>query len=488
MMLPWRSTIVLFLAAFVGVAAIMTTARRHAQTPRHAPSSSRLFSAAELPVDSITRISLKRAGEPELVFVRTARGGGTAWEQSAPFAYPMDAFSIRQLAVAARELEVIDTVELSSLSPQLLADLQLDPPAATITYQWDQGSVALQLGRLGFAGRAYLRVAGKDNRLYDMYVVDRTLHEHALEDDPREWRDRAIFRDVGVDSSRIEIRHGSAGEAGNRVVLIRQRKQWKMMEPAATRIDPVARDAFLRDLGRARLAGFVLDQPTATDLARFGLSEPVASLTVTTNAGDGEVASASQTLFIGARAGGASAAMHDRFAMIDGRPVVVKISGHVLAALFRQPQDLADPVACGAIPADVKSIIIRSERVELTLVRDLELWRGLRSRSDLQSATNAQESKTGQPLSDEGLRNVQELLHQITRLRAPHVEFKRFPRDLQIATVTLVGFDAMPLDTVRIAQEPDTGRVAMDNGDDVLRVFPAGLKMKLASEDFGLTE
>ena len=61
-----------------------------------------------------------------------------------------------------------------------------------------------------------------------------------------------------------------------------------------------------------------------------------------------------------------------------------------------------------------------------------------------------------------------------------------YPRDSQVATITMYGFDARPLDTVRVARDPETGAWALDNGDDVLRIFPAETTIPLTPDDFGL--
>ena len=47
----------------------------------------------------------------------------------------------------------------------------------------------------------------------------------------------------------------------------------------------------------------------------------------------------------------------------------------------------------------------------------------------------------------------------------------RHPAELEQALVVLYGFDGQPLDTIRIIQESNSGHWALENGDDVLRVF-----------------
>jgi hypothetical protein len=43
---------------------------------------------------------------------------------------------------------------------------------------------------------------------------------------------------------------------------------------------------------------------------------------------------------------------------------------------------------------------------------------------------------------------------------------------LQVATITFEGYDRIPMDAVRIAQQED-GSFILDNGENVLRLHPA---------------
>ena len=466
----YRSTIIVVILALIGVAAMMLAGGNDAGRHRLQPKAHRLLTAAQFPIDEFTRITLKRPGDKTLVFQRS----GANWNQTEPFGYPMDPFSIRQLAVLAGELEIVDQIDPSDLQGgsggsvgggQSLTTLALQPPAAEIVYEWSGGSggsgaVTIQCGRRTVAGRAYLRIAG-DNTIY---VVSQKLHERAVEMDPKEWRDRTIFQNVGVESSRIEWQNGPV-----KLALVRERKQWRMIDPVQTRIDPVARDTYLQSLSSAKTSGFIFDQPSPDDLVRFGLADSPLWLSISTPGASGGASTKpddGQRLIVGSRVGATS---QDRFAMIEGRPVVVRLSGPALAAIFRQAPDLADPVASGVNAADVKSILIRKGQSELKLERDLERWRA--------PEHNGNEVNPA---------HVQELLDQLTKLRASAVDFKAYPRDLEIATITLFGYDAKALDTVRIAQEKDTGRWLLENGDSVLRIFPTSMKMRMTAADFGL--
>ena len=464
-------TIIVLLVAIVGVIAMLRIGWDGPQPQFRGRSldtaGARLLQSSQLPVDDITRITLKRRGEAPLVFERSkkATADGTAvWNQTQPFAHPMELFSIRQLAQQALELDAIDSVALGPLNkserPGVSREsLGLSPPLAEVVYEWSSGTLTLNLGRRSVAGRAYLQIAGNET----IYIVSPLLHERALETDPKEWRSRTIFSmvtDTGalIEPDRIEWRNDPA-----KMALGRERKTWTMIEPTRTRLDPAMRDQYLDAVTRAQVSGFVFDQPSEDDLAKFGLKDSRVGLTVSSGA-NGAV---TQRLIIGNRAGGPT---QDYFGIIEGRPAIVRISGAVLAALFRQPADVAALTGSSVNPADVKSITIRSGEQEVILERELEKWR---ARKPIDKDVN--------PL------HAQELLEQLTQLRGTGVEFlEQYPRELERAIVTLHGYDGKALDTVRIIHEEQTGRWAMENGDNVLRVFPASLKLRLSAADFEL--
>lgn len=454
-----RTVIVLVLAAGAVVAMVLDWRGRD-RAPQSTTSTARLLPAEALPIDHVTRITLRRAGEIPLVFERS----GVNWRQVEPFAHPMDPFSIRQLMVQVTELEAMHSMKIDALPGDgALERLSLDPPLAEISYEWPQERLVLQLGRRSMAGRAYVRVSDDDR----VHVVRHHLHERAVETDPKEWRDRTIFQDAGADSERIEWEQGGV----RRFALLRDRRQWKMVEPARTRVDAAELDRLLNDLGRARLGGFLLDQPSQADLEKFGLANPGLVLSVhTAPRASAEGANGRppivQRLLVGARVG---AATQDRFGLVEGRAVVVRVPAAVLGALFRAPSSMAAATASGTNPADVKAIVLRTSSHELRLERDLDRWRApVFGNGEVSAAL------------------VQELLHQLTGLRATEVEIAEYPQQLEIASITFHGFDARPIDTVRVAREGTDGRWALENGDGVLRIYPPAMKIRMTAEDFNL--
>jgi hypothetical protein len=446
-----KPTIVVVVLAVIGVVTVVLLRRGE---PEASPTQSdALLTAARLPVDAVTRITLERRGDPELVFVRGADG----WMQTEPFAHPMDPFSIRRLAALAGQVEVVKRLAPGDWEG---IDLGLQPPRAVVTYEWPHGTLGLHLGRRAVAGRSYLKIAGEP----DVLVVRGELHDRAVQMDPKGWRDRAIFPNVSPDADQITIDDGTT-----RTVLRRERRQWTMSEPVRTRVDDLARGELLSALGRAVSGGFILDEPQ--DLSRFGLDEPAGTVTIVSShavPGDGEPRREVRTLrlLVGARMGVGS---EDRFGMVEGRPVVVRLPEPVLAAFFRPVVTLIDPTASGILAANVKTLVVRGPEGEVKLERDLERWmapdHGVEVNGDI----------------------VERLLEVLTERRADRIDVATFPRDLQVATITMNGFDARPLDTVRVARDPDTGAWALDNGDDVLRIIPFETQIPLTPADFGLT-
>ncbi|MEE8155681.1 MAG: DUF4340 domain-containing protein [Phycisphaerales bacterium] len=454
--MSWKPTILVLLLATLGVVGAVRVWQRDLEGDGKTAGPTVVLSREQLPIDQVTSITLRRGDEPTLVFERSDRG----WQQIEPFAHPLDMFSIRQLLVQAAHIEVTRQLDPRELQGGRSEEaLGLDPPRAELRFQWPDGAVTLQFGRRGVAGRWYVRIRGYER----VFVASGDLHDRAVEMDPKEWRDRTIFIGADVDADRIIMQQGAV-----RTVLKHERKQWLMMEPVQTRVSDLARDEFFAALGRARSGGFILDQPD--DLAKFGLAGPIASMEVIATRVESQAdelvrVETTQRLLVGARLGIGS---DDRFGLIEGRPVVVRLPVAVLRAFFRTPESLIALTASGVVPADVKSLVIRAEQGELRMERDLDRWRAPDFFTEVPPGT------------------VNELLEQLTSLQAAQIRIMEYPQDLQVATITMRGFDNRPIDTVRIARERDTGRWLLENGDNVLRVFAESLQLRLTPADFGL--
>lgn len=452
-----RATIIMVVLAALAVIAAAWLTRREPATTVASNEVRPLLTAAQLPRKGVERITLQRAGQPPLILQRAAE----VWMLAQPFSFPMDEFSIEQFLKLASEAMVLESIDLARTdSGQSLSSLGLDPPAATIRYEWPTGATSIDFGSRGVAGRAYVRVEGDAN----VHVIDHALHDRAVTMDPKEWRDRRLFPDgPAANASGGEADEMLLDAGGQRIVLRRDHKRWLMLAPVRTRVDPAAIEMLHSALGRAVSSGFMLDEPD--QLARFGLDPPAGSLTITGTA-PGQTSPQQQRLLVGSLIG---AGGQDRFGMVEGTPVLIRLSAAVLAALFPSRESLVQPTATGALSADVKSIHIMGPGGDFILERDLDQWR----------APNLGRAEVDRRL-------VEQLLSHLTELRATQVALEPFPRERQVALITLMGFSGLPLDTVRIARLGPDAEWIMDNGDNVQRRYPASMQLRLSPAEFGL--
>lgn len=451
-----KPTIVVFVLAVLSAAAAIYTHNSDLKNDRKTIGVVVLLTPEQFPQDAIRKITLKRIDDESIVFSRTDVG----WAQSEPFAFRMDPFSMRQLLVQPLQVMVSQKLDSSQLSGNLSTkELSLSPAIAELIYEWADGQLKLQFGRRGVAGRWYVRIAGHE----PVFIATGDLYERAVEADPKEWRDRTIFTNASVNSDKIIVNLGN-----RQVELVRDQKQWKMNTPVKTRLNDAAMDEFFRALTTAKSSGFIADQPDS--LSEFGLVQPMGEVIVNwtevTSEGTRIVKNTKQeTLLLGASKGIGSG---DRFGKMQDQDVVFILSEKMLRGIFRNANTLVARTASGILPADIKAIEINTPQETLRLERVLERWAAPQHHVNVPA------------------HYVNKFLDNLTNLIAPDIEIKPYPSELQIATVTFFGFDSYPMDAVRIAHYPDTKKWVLENGDNVLRVFPDSLELRLTSADYGI--
>ena len=227
-------------------------------------------------------------------------------------------------------------------------------------------------------------------------------------------------------------------------------------------------DELFRALTTAKLGGFIVDQPGS--LSEFGLADPTGSVVVSwtevTSEGTKIVKKTKQeTLLLGASKGIGSG---DRFGMMQDQDVIFILKEKMLRGIFRNADTLVARTASGVVPEDIKAIEINTPQGMLRLERVLERW-------------TAPQHHVNVPAH-----YVNTFLNNMTNLIAPDIQIKPYPSDLQVASVTFIGFDSFPMDTVRIAKDPDLNQWAFENGDNVLRLFPGSLELRLTPEDYAI--
>jgi hypothetical protein len=401
-------------------------------------------------MDAIERIDLDHNGR-QWSFVREPNG----WWQVSPFRHRMNADLLLALPAAMQSLMVQDAIDASSPSLPSAASLGLDPPIGSVQLTGDastgHASRVVQLGRWGMAGRAWARRGDGE----DVLVVDGRLHELLEAEPPETWRDLRIFPWVSVDADRLE-----RTVSGETLSIEREGRRWRITSPLPTRADTQAVMKHLSEIAGVQAEAVLLDEPS--EIAAFGLAPPVARVRVE---GGGHVS----TLLVGERVGGSS---QDRYAMVEGVPSILRLSAKDVGRLLGDPTSLVDHMGTDVAKPDVAAIRIQTMGQDFLLERSLDLWR----------AADGGEVASGA---------VDRLLTGLLATRAVEVKLhETYPKELEVAVVTLIDAEGGPLDTVRLLREPlppeSTGRWALENGDRVLRILPEGVELPVQSIDFGI--
>jgi len=293
--------------------------------------------------------------------------------------------------------------------------------------------VKIYLGRKTLGGRAYAQVGNEKP-----VIIDQSIHRRVIDMDYRLWRDVRLFPDFAIDGLRIERIVNQ-----NRLILDRSSGRWEMNQPVPTRVSQNALLEWVGKLASLRANSFVIDVPE--DLALFGLENPVASFLTTNQNGE------TNTLLIGGRV---SAGSQDRYVMLKGRPVIDKVPWEELSELFLQAEYLIDATSSAVSRFDIKQLTIRIGKHEVTVQRKLDQW----IHTD------------GIPVD---ATEVDALLTWLLDTTPQSVLIAPYPRESEIATVTLEGYDLLPLDTIRIALDSTTSGLILENGDNVLRLHSA---------------
>jgi hypothetical protein len=288
-------------------------------------------------------------------------------------------------------------------------------------------------------------------------VADAALHERLLEMEPKEWRSRRVFPVGERGPDAIEAIEWNRG--GQRIRVEREGTGWLVTAPLAARGDRPRIEDLVAAIGRTESEGFLFDSPES--LEPYGLGTPVARIEV-----DAVDDASTRTLLVGSPVGLSSTARH---AMVEGVPTVVRLGAAAQATLFPPLEVLVDPVASGVRAEDVRKLEIRRPDATLELVRGDDGWTLTALAADGTPVSSGPADRAA----------VARLLASLTAERAPEIKIADFPKELEVATIVLYGFDLAPKDIVRVARDPKSGRFALENGDGVVRVHPAALPLSL---------
>ena len=189
------------------------------------------------------------------------------WRMTRPLAVRADTFAVDRL------LDGLTTLEKNRTLDEVNAkDVGLDKPRAVIRVTTKDGEKVLKLGAEVPPGGSL--IAGFQGEKGAYVVSDSILTE--VDHEPRDWRDRAMFRGDREAIQRLVL----TGAAGGPVVLVRQPSGFWLDSPSADRdrADKTLVDGLLADLTGIQAERFP-DSPRP--LPELGLAPPNGSVEVT---------------------------------------------------------------------------------------------------------------------------------------------------------------------------------------------------------------
>lgn len=470
--MTWRTICVLWvLAALVWIGgwflwSVSVDSRAVQMNEGFAP----VFPAGSVPWSRIERIEISRGPNDRFEFVR--RDG--RWFQSAPFEFPMDGARLMEVVDQATGLTArIASTDGATETAEFLESTGLGANAPSVTLAWnDGGAVTVRLGRRLPAGFAWIDLGGEHAQ---PRAARSALHDAALLNDLRQWRQTLLFSRADVDCDRLVCESAGRDGALQRLEIVRDGSAWKVVSPIATRADRAAVERWLEALARAQASGFVVDRPI--ELMPFGLDTPSgiveihASMRKTDADGRVSLQPMVERLEIGApiRAGAS-----ERFARLTNQPeAIMEIDGTAVAAAIPPTLLMIDPTATGQRPSDVRAI-----RLEPVGGEALRIER-LGSDWNMADVSGIHVAMVGK---------VDALLGKLCDSRAAEIMLSAAPADLVVGRIVLESFDGREISSIMVSRERNDGRFGVDDGSGVLRIFPPSLGLRFDAASYAIDD
>lgn len=365
------------------------------------------------------------------------------WAQDEPFAWNVDSLAVRDALGTLERLAIIRVADSDSSEPPA-GDTRLELIDA-------QGiGVECALGDRAPAGRAWFRIrtigpsgAGSWRR-----VTSRdSLHESFERLPPRFWRDPTLLDGLGAECHAIELR---ASALPAPIGLKRTGATWMLTSPVRTRASREGVESWMESLARLRADAVIAD---TSAWESFGLSEPMAELTV------GDAGGRERTLRVGSRLPQAQGE-GGRYAAVEGIPMVVALDAVALKRLEPSLLSLVDARASSCRAPDVFT---------------LEWW-PLGATSPTWRISRDGFGWT--PATEGGV--ATRALAACCEDRASDMSFQPMPAATQRGHLKLFGIDGDLLADLLIGQEisdpsgaADAARWAVESEPGVLRIFPS---------------
>lgn len=274
----WTSTLVLLLATIaVGVYVSVYDLRQPTQDERRARAHEVIDVA---PSDAMS----VQIAAPALTATLTR--DHDRWRLSAPVSGRADEAAVLRLLYFLHPLSAQRVLHNTPARPLALGDYGLQPPKATLTLTTSHGATTVKFGDSTAVGQS--RYAQRGDRP-EVYLVRGFVFD-ALNQPVDAYRSRAVldidFTAVArlamtAPERRYTLARVAAAPGGKPDDQAAASDHWRLVEPIEEEADPTAVARLIGAVQGLRIEQFVAEQPTAEQLAQWGLAAPERRMTLT---------------------------------------------------------------------------------------------------------------------------------------------------------------------------------------------------------------
>lgn len=222
------------------------------------PAKEKVYSLA---VDAVDEVKLTYNGETSLL--RKSEGGWTMIQPAETEADPAEAVSLAQ---ALANLELVRVVDEN---PTDLAQFGLAKPPIAVEFKAGGVTGSLLLGDKNATQGEMYAMKGGDKKVFLVSSFQETNFNRT----PFDLREKKILKFDREKADALTLVRG-----GNTMELSRSGSDWKVVKPVPSRSDYSSIEGLLTRLSTSNMSKLI--ETDAKDLAKYGLDQPVMTITV----------------------------------------------------------------------------------------------------------------------------------------------------------------------------------------------------------------
>lgn len=286
-----------------------------------------------------------------------AKDGGV-WRLTSPTAARADATQLRRLLYYLDPVESERSLKGSQDKPLALAEFGLEPPKATLTVAEGARTVTLLFGdKTPIGDSRYLKLQDKP----EVYVASNRLFS-AIDQAWDAYRSKAL-----VDVEASAVTELSVQSASGAYALRKDEGRWRMAAPVDDQADTEAASAILSKISGLRADRVVGDEPSAEQLAAWGL-EPAASTISLTAQGREQLLEIRVGHALGDRP-------EELYVTRADEPAVYAVRKSEFDEIWKDPQTLRAKEILAFAPEDVTKARVAWQGASWTIERQDGGWR-----------------------------------------------------------------------------------------------------------------